>query len=94
MNITNESRPVTAIWPATDGLVRCADCARQTKADKGGRMRFVCTADKTRPSLVQDIWRRCSVARNTGRRAILIEKRESQCLAIVERLAQTRMVFA
>jgi hypothetical protein len=60
MNITTESRPVTATWPAADGLVRCADCARQTKADKGGRTRFVCMADKTRPSLVSDIWRRCS----------------------------------
>jgi site-specific DNA-methyltransferase (adenine-specific) len=29
-----------------------------------------------------------AVARKTGRRAILIEKRESQCQAIVQRLAQ------
>lgn len=45
--------------PAADGMVRCQDCARQTKADKGGRMRHVCTAERDRPSLVPDKWRRC-----------------------------------
>ncbi len=34
------------------------------------------------------------VARKTGRRAILIEKRESQCRAIVERLAQGDLLTA
>ena len=43
-----------------DGLVRCTDCARQVMADKGGRMRPVCTVDRSRPSLVPDKWRRCS----------------------------------
>jgi hypothetical protein len=41
------------------GMVRCMDCARQTHADKGGRMRPVCTAEPGRPSLVPDKWRRC-----------------------------------
>jgi site-specific DNA-methyltransferase (adenine-specific) len=34
-----------------------------------------------------------AVARKTGRRAILIEKREAQCLAIVERLAQHELAL-
>jgi site-specific DNA-methyltransferase (adenine-specific) len=35
-----------------------------------------------------------AVARKTGRRAILIEKREGQCRAIVERLAQGDLLTA
>jgi site-specific DNA-methyltransferase (adenine-specific) len=35
-----------------------------------------------------------AVARKTGRRAILIEKRESQCKAIVQRLAQGELLPA
>ena len=46
--------------PSADGMVRCMDCARQVKADKGGRMRLVCTADRSRPALVSEMWRRCS----------------------------------
>jgi site-specific DNA-methyltransferase (adenine-specific) len=35
-----------------------------------------------------------AVARKTGRRAILIEKREAQCRAIVQRLAQRDLLTA
>jgi hypothetical protein len=59
MSVSTESLPVTATWPACDGLVRCMDCASQTNADKGGRMRSVCTAERDRPALVLDKWRRC-----------------------------------
>lgn len=53
--------------PSADGMVRCCDCARQTRADKGGRMRLVCTAVKSRPALISEKWRRCNeyVARKT-----------------------------
>lgn len=57
--IATESRPITDTWPACDGMVRCCDCGRQTNADKGGRMRLVCTADRARPALVSDRWRAC-----------------------------------
>jgi hypothetical protein len=39
--------------PSADGMVQCCACSRQTMADKGGRMRPVCMADRSRPSLVQ-----------------------------------------
>lgn len=47
------------IDPAADGMVMCCTCARQVRADKGGRMREVCTADRSRPALVVDKFRRC-----------------------------------
>ena len=47
------------IDPSADGMVRCMDCARQVKADKGVRMRLVCTADRSRPALISEMWRRC-----------------------------------
>lgn len=60
MTFETESRAVTATWPACDHMVRCSDCAGLRMADKGGRMRPVCTAERDRPSLVPDKWRHCS----------------------------------